>query len=371
MKKVIICLFLACLTMPGFSQLTTNGALTPTQLVNNVLLGSGVTATNITYTGAAASKASFNCAGACNIGVPNGILLSSGSTAGAMAPAAVHNSTDMGTAGDAQLDAIVTPRLTEDASVLEFDFSVASDSVKFEYVFASEEYNDYANTTFNDVFAFFISGPGIVGSQNIAIIPGTTTPVSINTVNNGNSGGVATGPCMNCQYFVDNVGGGSVYFDGFTTVLTAKARVQPCETYHIKLAIADAGDGVFDSGVFLKGGSFSSIGTVSIYANGNPQVNASDVYACTGTSVNLCLNPASNYTWSTGETTQCITVTEATITASGNYGAFVTGTGGCFAYTEVQVHFVTPSATITPSGPTALCPGGNIDCQRSSILSLE
>ncbi|MBL0073290.1 MAG: choice-of-anchor L domain-containing protein [Bacteroidetes bacterium] len=360
MKKVIICLFLACLTMPGFSQLTTNGTLTPTQLVNNVLLGSGVTATNITYTGAAASKASFNCAGACNIGVPNGILLSSGSTAGAMAPAAVHNSTDMGTAGDAQLDAIVTPRLTEDASVLEFDFSVASDSVKFEYVFASEEYNDYANTNFNDVFAFFISGPGIVGSQNIAIIPGTTTPVSINTVNNGNSGGVATGPCMNCQYFVDNVGGGSVYFDGFTTVLTAKARVQPCETYHIKLAIADAGDGVFDSGVFLKGGSFSSIGTVSIYANGNPQVNASDVYACTGTSVNLCLNPASNYTWSTGETTQCITVTEATITASGNYGAFVTGTGGCFAYTEVQVHFVTPSATITPSGPTALCPGGNV-----------
>ncbi|HMT30219.1 MAG TPA: choice-of-anchor L domain-containing protein, partial [Bacteroidia bacterium] len=201
MKKVLVFVALMVLNLHGFGQLTVNNAVTPTQLVNNFLLGAGVTATNITYTGAAISRSSFNCTGGCNLGVPNGVFLSSGEAIAPTGPASYHHSTDVGSAGDAQLDAIVTPRLTEDASVLEFDFTVASDSVKFEYVFGSEEYNDYANTNFNDVFAFFISGPGITGSQNIALIPGTTTPVSINTVNNGNSAGVSTGPCLNCQYF--------------------------------------------------------------------------------------------------------------------------------------------------------------------------
>ena len=361
MKKFIWCLILTSLWMQGYSQLTLNNAVTPTNLVNNFLLGAGVTATNITYTGASISRSSFNCAGGCNLGVPGGILLSTGEAIAPTSPASYHHSTDVNAAGDAQLDAIVAPRLTEDATILEFDFSVASDSVKFEYVFASEEYNDYANTNFNDVFAFFISGPGITGSQNIAIIPGTTTPVSINTVNNGNSGGVSAGPCMNCTYFVDNVGGPSVYYDGFTTVLTAKAAVQPCQIYHIKLAIADAGDGVFDSGVFLKSGSFSSLGQIAIFANGQAQQNNSTVYACTGTAVNLCLNPSPNYTWSHGPTTQCVTVTEANLAPGGNYQAYTYGPGGCFAFsTQVHVQFVTPTATITPSGPTNLCPGGNV-----------
>jgi trimeric autotransporter adhesin len=359
MKKLYFLIVLLIFNVHAFGQLTLNNTLTPTQLVNNVLLGSGVTASNITYTGAAISRASFTCGGACNLGVSDGILLSTGEATAPTSPASYHHSTDVNAAGDAQLDAIVFPRLTEDAAILEFDFSVASDSVKFEYVFASEEYNDYANTNFNDVFAFFISGPGIAGAQNIAIIPNSSTPVSINTVNNGNSGGVSSGPCMNCQYFVDNVGGASVYYDGFTTVLTAKAAVHPCEVYHIKLAIADAGDGIFDSGVFLKGGSFSSLGDVAIIANGIPQPTGGSVYACTGTSVNLCLNPAANYNWSTGATTQCINVDEQNLAPNGDYQAFVL-VNTCFVYTEVHVQFVTPSATITASGPLNLCPGNNV-----------
>ena len=69
--------------------------------------------------------------------------------------------------------------------MFEFDFEVQGDNIEFNFIFMSEEYNEYVNTGFNDVFAFYISGPGIVGQQNLAVVPGTTTPVSINTINNG------------------------------------------------------------------------------------------------------------------------------------------------------------------------------------------
>jgi hypothetical protein len=153
---------------------------------------------------------------------------------------------------------------TQDATVLEFDFTSTSDSVEFRYVFASEEYNEYVDLGFSDLFGFFISGPNIVGTQNIALVPNTNTPVSIDSINNGNSPGgvVPTGPCMNCQYYVDNTFGTVLEYDGHTTVLTAKAGVIPCETYHLKLVIADVGDGVFDSVFFLKVGSFKSTGNI-------------------------------------------------------------------------------------------------------------
>lgn len=344
------------------AQLNITNTLTPAQLVQNVLLGTGVTVSNVTYTGSAASRGSFTCAGGCNLGLGSGIFLTTGNTSSPFAPASYHHSTGMGTAGDPNLDAIVAPLLTEDAAVLEFDFSVAADSVQFQYVFASEEYNDYVNTPFNDVFGFFISGPGITGTQNIALVPGTTTPVAINNVNNGGPyPGVASGPCNNCAYYVDNVGGGSVYFDGFTTVLTAKSAVYPCETYHIKLAIADVNDGIFDSGVFLAENSFSSLGQIAIFANGVPQQNSSTVYACQGDSVELCLNPSSSYSWSNNSTTQCIWVNQSNLSPSGVYSGSVYNGTGCFAFTtNINIQFIVPSATITPSGPTNLCPGQTV-----------
>jgi gliding motility-associated-like protein len=121
----------------------------------------------------------------------------------------------------------------------------------------------------NDVFGFFISGPGISGQQNIALIPGTGVPVSINTLNNGTVGTAVFTPDPNCilsnsGYFVDNDNppGLTVQYDGFTTVLTAIAKVMPCQTYHLKFAIADGGDDAYDSGVFLETESFMSNNSV-------------------------------------------------------------------------------------------------------------
>ncbi len=367
LRKIALATMISCIGFTSsFAQLTTSTAQTPAQLVQNVLLGSGVVATNITYTGSAAARGSFNCAG-CNVGMANGIILSTGNASGAGGPASGFSSTGLGQPGNSQLNALINGT-TFDATVLEFDFSVASNTVQFKYVFASEEYNEYVNTPYNDVFAFYISGPGIVGQQNIALIPGTSTPVSINNVNNGYSTGAASGPCTNCAYFVDNVGGSSVRYDAFTTVLTATAQVQPCEVYHIRLAIADVGDGIYDSAVFLEGNSFSSLGQVPIFANSNPAPvpNNTTMALCPGGTVTLCAASSSNYNWSTGATTQCITVNQP-----GSYSYFVTvGSTGCFAFSNpVTVILAPPTASITASGSTTLCPGGNVTLTANPGLS--
>ncbi|MFN9596230.1 MAG: choice-of-anchor L domain-containing protein [Bacteroidota bacterium] len=354
----------AFIATSSFAQLTLSPA-TPAQMVAN-LLGPGVTATNITWTGSPAARATFTCGGTCSLGFPAGIMLSTGNASGQTSPASYFASTSHNLAGDAQLAPLAPGGLTtNDAAILEFDFSVASDSVKFEFIFGSEEYNDYVNTNFNDVFAFFISGPGITGSQNMAVIPTTTTGSSIVSINNVNNGGpfpgTASGPCTNCQYYVDNVNGTSFFLDGHTVPLLAKARVRPCETYHMKITIADVGDWVFDSDVFLKAQSFSSLGQISITANGVGYNSNATIYACQGDSVLLSLSPANNYNWNTGATTQSIWVQQPSGSNTANFSAFTFMQPSCFAFTtNINVVWNAPTATITPQGSLSLCPGGNV-----------
>lgn len=263
---------LLCFSFFSYAQLTVNNTQTPTQLVQDVLLGNGITVSNITYTGATAARGFFNGATS-NIGLASGVILTTGEIINAPGPnSSGGEGTDNSGFGDPDLDQI-SGVFTFDACVLEFDFVPLADSVTFRYVFGSEEYPEFVGGVVNDAFGFFISGPGIAGpysngAENIAIIPGTSTPVTINDVNNGDNdcfSGGPTGPCSNCAYYVNNCNGNTVQYDGFTTVLEAKATVIPCQTYHIKLAVADGGDGVWDSGVFLEANSFSS-GTVNISA---------------------------------------------------------------------------------------------------------
>ncbi|MBL7773434.1 MAG: choice-of-anchor L domain-containing protein [Chitinophagaceae bacterium] len=172
---------------------------------------------------------------------------------------------NQGTAGDPDLTALASIS-TYDRCILEFDFKGDGDTIYFEYKFGSEEYPAFNCTNYNDVFGFFISGPGITGSQNLALIPGTSIPVAINSVNNGVV--VAGGNISNCtsmgagspftSLYLDNTGGADLTYTGFTKTFKAKSFIQACSTYHIKLAIADGFDQIFDSGVFLKAGSFKS-----------------------------------------------------------------------------------------------------------------
>jgi gliding motility-associated-like protein len=148
-----------------------------------------------------------------------------------------------------------------DLCILEFDFEAGGDSISFNYVFGSDEYLEWVNSTFNDIFAFFLSGPGISGpfsapagfpdgAINIAEVPESdpTLPVTISSVND----------ITNPEYYIDNVANNNICIDGYTQTFTAAASVQCGETYHIKLAIADGSDSALESFVVLEEGSFNS-----------------------------------------------------------------------------------------------------------------
>ena len=257
------------------------GMFTPEYLVQNVLVGQGIVVSNVTYTGDNMSTGYF--LGESNLGLESGVVLSSGRATNIDAPASTQASSSTNGGSDNDLK-IVSDRCNDgaglgtfNATILEFDFVPQSTFVEFRYVFGSEEYPEYVGDKYNDSFGFFISGPGISSwgvysndARNIAIVPNTYGDlVCINSINQN----------TNSQYYIDNFGGATIAFDGFTKVLIARSPVVPCKTYHIKLAISDIGDQTYDSGVFLEANSFSSVGI---------QTNVSYTHMAVDTAVETC-----------------------------------------------------------------------------------
>ena len=282
-RKALILLALSLFFFANSNaQLVVNHSFTPIQLVSQILLGNGVTVSNITYTGDTGAIGYFDGT-ASNLGLPSGVMLCTGNIYNAVGPVGTNVSgTCNNLPGDADLTNLCGCGTTNDAAILEFDFVPTNDTVKFNYVFGSEEYPVFV-FSFNDLFAFFISGPGIVGTPNIATLPFSATPVSISTVNNGNGfcpGNPPVGPCVNCQYYVDNCNGTTVNYGGFTVPLTASHVVIPCQTYHIKIAIADALDYVYASGVFLEQGSFTGGSGLTVSTHTTSQTDTFAVAGC-------------------------------------------------------------------------------------------
>ncbi|MGI9160858.1 MAG: choice-of-anchor L domain-containing protein, partial [Saprospiraceae bacterium] len=190
-----------------------------------------------------------------------------------------------GATPDADLTAMSGSGAIFDMANIEFDFTPTQSPLTFEYVFASEEYCEYVGSQFNDAFGFFISGPGISGpfggAANIATVPGNPgVYVTINNVNHQsfsglyvNNTGSSGSLCGQQPSFAAAVN--EVQFDGFTRKMVAIANVIPCQTYRIKLKIGDVGDGIFDSAVFLKAGSFDGGGNASVdfVVNGDPDID--------------------------------------------------------------------------------------------------
>lgn len=275
---------------------------TPTNLVQNVLVGGGVNISNITYSGGANTLAQFSNGNFTNLGLTSGIVMCTGNYNDIPQGAVNSASVDLALPGDGDLNNL-TSNSSYDASVLQFDFFPLGDTIKFRYVFASEEYPEYVCSNYNDVFGFFVSGPNPLGGnyvdKNIALIPGTAQPVAINTVNSGSpgssydpSGCVSLGYSM---YYVNNGSGATIVYDGFTTVLTAWCRVTPCVNYHLKLAVADVGDGILDSGVFLEANSLT---TNAILVNtwfSTPAAGVDAVEGCNNALISFNLpNPATS-----------------------------------------------------------------------------
>ncbi len=292
MKKIILALGSICLFTAHAQTFVVDTSLSLMQLVNQKLLGGAGTASNITFVGNAKSFGFFRVANKPNpwpankdsLGMDSGLFLTSGvydDLSGGPLPAgqSVFNgpatnfqSFSNGGGGDMDLSAL-SGNNTLDAAILEFDFIPLGNLITFEYVFGSEEYNDYVNSI-NDAFGFFINGVSTpLMKTNLALIQNTTSPVTINSVNNGSSpGGTAgMGPCVNCAYYRDNWNSkiNGVY-DGYTTLLTASKNLIGGQTYHIKIAIADVSDRAFDSGLFMNQFKVNNSSTVkSVETNSN------------------------------------------------------------------------------------------------------
>jgi gliding motility-associated-like protein len=307
MRKLITFLSLFVSITLVNAQVTVTNNQTVAWYVQNVLLGANVTVSNITYNGNAANAALTTVTSvgqlsnpANQIGIVNGFIMATGD----VNLAAETNNTgsrSLGTTNpqftgnDLDLQSLISGT-QYDKCVVEFDFVPMGDTLRFNYVFASEEYPEFVCSGFNDVFGFFISGPNPLGgnyvNQNIARIPSslnpltyTNTPVAINTINPWPTGSSysSTG-CSSIDanwqaysvYYVTNPSGGPYQYDGRTVPLPVEIAVICGQTYHIKLAIADILDGLWDSGVILEAGSFASNGVSAVDA-----VAPGDVLLCT------------------------------------------------------------------------------------------
>ena len=226
------------------AQLFIDNSISPEQMVMDFFDNSCVTPSNVTFNGAPMSVAYFEAANT-DLGINAGIVISTGDVNQLVQTAAEFAATSNGTSGDSDLEALIGSMMPSfDAAVLEFDISVEDGGdLDFEYVFGSEEYPEFVGASFNDVFGFLISGPGTPAPFNIANIPGTMTPTTINNVNAN----------MNSQYYIPYAqnNGQHVVFDGLTTNLPAVFASQAAETYHVKIGVTDIGDAIFDSGVFI------------------------------------------------------------------------------------------------------------------------
>jgi gliding motility-associated-like protein len=272
------------------AQVTTATGQTPTNYVQNTLIGQGLQVSNVTFQGNPNTQIGTFSGNNSNLGLTNGIVLSTGQINPPNGFFPNANIVSAGTPGWAPLSSYYQSIYgnfanTNNAAVLTFNFVPQGDTIRFRYVFASKEYNNYVTTQFNDIFAFFLTGPNPQGGNytntNVALIPNTTQPVTINSVNNGQSWACGSGPCTNCQYYVDNCNQNNGHgFGGATVPMWAEARVVPCSTYTITLAVADIIDGALNSAVFLEAGSFSSNNLVLTVANNT--TNASDTILTEG-----------------------------------------------------------------------------------------
>ena len=281
------------------AQLEVETGLTLEEYVNDILLGNGIQAFNITYQGgdnqlgyltggddvfSISSGLILSCDVAENLECPDEFLSCDGCLGNGFSD---PDLLDIANSVPDLIGGSFSVSSVNDGCVLEFDFIAAGDTVSFDYVFGSDEYETWINTQYNDVFAFFLSGPGITGpydspaafpdgSVNIAGVPNTdpNLPITISSVNSG----------TNPEYYIDNQGGTDVCINGYTVPFTASYPVECGETYHIKLAIADGSDTALESIVVLEEGSFESNAVVQIDLSidvGGPDANT--IYEDCGT----------------------------------------------------------------------------------------
>ena len=261
----------------------------------------------------------------------NGLIMTSGDVANAAGPeSGVLVDGDYAWPGDGDLEAFI-PGLnagdTNNASIIEFEFVPVSNSMSFDFIFAAEEYGTF-QCTFTDAFAFLLTDSS-GNTSNLAIVPGTDDPISVLTVRDDQYNGSCES--VNAEWFANYYGPGGLppltsptNFIGHTEVMTATATVIPNEVYTIKLVVADDGDTIYDSAVFIDGGSFDigqlDLGEDILVSSGNALCEGQEIVLDAGALPNnSSIEWFMDGTLLEGETGVTLTVTETAF-----YSAIIT-----------------------------------------------
>jgi len=338
-----------------YAQLMVNTGVTNAQLVAG-FVGNGITVSNITRNCPTGAYGTFSGGTGAGLGINQGSMFTTGSATGAQGPNDENgfsyvNNTNV---NDPDLQGIVS-QATKDPCILTFNVVPSCSTLTIRFVFGSEEYPEYVGSSYNDAFGFFVTGPnpsgGTYNALNVARLPNLTT-VSINNVNAGSN---AT--------FYRNNGAGliNIQYDGLTTIITSNLNVTPCATYTFKVAIADAGDYQYDSGVFIDQLYCSSAVTATTTSKGA-------CTACNGTATANASNgqPPYTYVWSPGGQTTAT----ATGLCAGTYSVTVKDKTGCFlnsnTYT-VNVPTMTPGTANISSSSNVNCNGGSNGSATASM----
>lgn len=275
---------------------TSSSGRTPEDIVRNTLVGSGVSISNVTFnnisttlnatTGGQLGVFTNNPAVFPTLSFSNGLIIATGDVSVAMGPndsdgdeSAITNSVTCNELQNLIYDDLYNP------AVLEFDFMTTSDHVSFNYIFASEEYPEFVGLGYNDVFGFFVTDLTTNQTTNVALIPNTNLPVSIDNVNDYS---------YSQYYHATPDYSNNIQYDACVGPFTASFSVVPCRFYHIKLAISNAGDNAYGSAVFLEGQSFTAEGTETqvVYDNVDLPVVVQD---CNTATVTFNLAQATNH----------------------------------------------------------------------------
>lgn len=335
--------------------ITVDESLTATQLVQSILINNPcANISNVSAAGWAFSNGNSYgkfTSGNSTFPFADGVLLTTGRAQSAIGPnTSILSEGPTNWTGDPDLeDALNIGQSSINATVLEFDFLPLSNKISFDYIFSSEQYlsNGTANQcNYTDGFVFLLKKANTTEQYtNLAVVPGTTIPVLVNTVR----GPGTICPPANPQYF-DAFNGTEhpTNYNGQTKILTAKSNVIPGTLYHIKLVVADQGNNFYDSAIFLGGGSFKvekDLGTDRLISNNNP--------LCFGATLDLYANePGTNtYQWSRngtaipGANNPIFTVNQA-----GIYSVSINlGTSGCISTGKITIEY---AAKVNPTPAT-------------------
>jgi hypothetical protein len=275
MKKLLCLLtFLGC--VPAFAQFSIT-IDTSANTLAQAIAGSGLVVFNAHLNCGDSASATFEYNGV-DCPISKGVILCTGHAQSIANPGNFFCNTANGNNySDASLMAI-EPSAVNDVCILECDVIAMYANININFVFGSEEYPEFVNSGFNDAFGFFLTGPNPAGghynSTNIGALPNGVA-VSINNVNAN----------FNSLYFRDNYTSpnASFAYDGYTTLITSTAPIYADSVYHMKIAIADAADEIYDSGILLQDSLFIS------------KPNTTGITKLTSGNIRISPNPARDF----------------------------------------------------------------------------